>query len=484
MEFEDKAKEAEAQGDYLSAIKYYSQALESLKEMQLLEGLQFEYGRIFQRIATLYTEIGDYKNAVSSFDKASKYYLESDEPLTKIYRLVGECYTNIGACHLAENNFKEAFSFFKKASESTIKATELEEEILRRYIVERTIFNMALGVLCLINLKKKNKEILSYLEKAISLSQNYNVKGLAPNLILFFQHILTEKYSEARMILKNEIEDAAEAMLLGSPLQAAILGLIEDLAAKHIPEARIQIQDKIIEEKGEVILTTKIYQDMILHGLSFANKKMPQSEYREVYGLIVGKIKKDDVIISEIVPIMSGSEVEVEFKNEHYTKAAIIDSMAAERNEFIVGWFHTHPGLGLFLSPTDVINQLGYQSVNNKAIAIVFDFTKLTPLEPGFAIFRLDDPSMGHASNYHLVRWRIKDAPKNLFAESITFFEKFLLQLNNLILKKRQMTIPQLATELGRSEFLLEEIIPQLVALQYLPNIHYDPSNKIISIKD
>ena len=198
--------------------------------------------------------------------------------------------------------------------------------------------------------------------------------------------------------------------------------------------------------------------------------------------LVVGKNKKDDVLISEVVPMISGSEVEVGFKNETYTKAAIIDSMAAERNEFIVGWFHTHPRLGLFLSPTDVINQLGYQSLNPKAIAIVFDFAQMSSGKSGFSFFRLDDPSLGEASNFHSVRWRIKDS-KQPIIEAISFFDTFLHHLNNLILKKQPITLPQLAAQLNRSEDLLSEIIPQCVSLGYLPNFLYNPDTKTFSLK-
>ena len=482
MEFENKAKAAEKEGDYLTAIKYYFQALESLKEMKLVEGLQYDSGNILHRIANLYTEIGNFDTAIKYFKEAIHYFIESEEPLTKIYRLVGECYASIGACYLTASNYKTALEPFQKALENFEKAAELEEQILRKYVIEREIFIMGLYALSLIILKKI-KNASPFLQNAITLIKDYNVYGLATNIILFLNNIINKNYSEARVLLQEKIEDAADASLFTSTLQATVMGLIIDLASKHIPEARIQIQDQIIEEKGEVILTTKIFQDMLLYGLCFANKKMPRAEYKEVMGLIIGKIKKDDVIVTEIVPMTSGSEVEVEFKNKHYTKAAMIDSMAAERNEFIVGWYHTHPELGLFLSPTDIINQLGYQALNEKAIAIVFDFTKMTPLKPGFSIFRLDNTSLGQASNFHSVRWRIKDASNQIFAESISFFDKFLLNLNALISDNRQLTLSQLAEQLNRSETFLGEIIPHLIELQYLPNIQFDSTTKTISLK-
>ncbi|MEM0445588.1 MAG: Mov34/MPN/PAD-1 family protein [Nitrososphaerota archaeon] len=40
---------------------------------------------------------------------------------------------------------------------------------------------------------------------------------------------------------------------------------------------------------------------------------------------------------------------------------------------FIVGWYHSHPSLGLFLSPIDIKTQLTYQSLYPNAIALVID---------------------------------------------------------------------------------------------------------------
>ncbi len=483
MEYENKAKDAENRGDFVLAIKFYAQALKSLQEMQLVAGLQFDKGNILLRMANLYTELGDFTNAIKYYEEAINTFLESDEPLTKVYRLVGECYTYIGVCYLADENFKGALRYFQKAVEYSKKAAELEDPVLRKYVIERSIFNLALIILSLMNLGKTKKEILPFIETASMLNKSYNLTGFVTYLLLFLRHILTEKYSEARMIFKDEIEEASGAMLLTSTLHGTVMALIQDLTSKHIPEARVQKQGQIFDEKGEVFFTTKIYEDILIHGLTFANPKMPTSEYKEVYGLIVGKIEGDDIIISEVVPIASGTDVEVIFEEEHYAKSAMVDSLAAERNEFIVGWYHTHPKLGLFLSPTDITNQLGYQTLNPKAIAIVFDFTELTFSNPGLSIFRLDDPTLGQGSYFHKVKWRIKDAPKNLYAESLELYEKFLINLNNLLLKNQKLALSKLAEELNRSELLLAEILPQLISLRYLPGAVFDPNTNILSLR-
>ncbi|NVM55355.1 MAG: tetratricopeptide repeat protein [Candidatus Helarchaeota archaeon] len=479
LEFENKAKDAENAGDYLSAIKNYSQALKSLKSIGPPQNLRFETGTLLNRGAYLATLIGNFDDAIKQYKEAISVYLVSDAYLIEISRSTGDSYSSIGACYLAQSKYKAALEHFEKAIEFYNRSIDLEEEGQRYSLVECTVFNLALSILCLINLNNST-DIMPYLRKATVLSQKYNIEGFAKDLCLFFLHVTDESTSDAYANLNEKLENATNVPVLSSTLHATVMALVMDFATRYIPAARTQTQEKFIEEKGEVILTRKIYEDMLLYGLTFANRKIPHPKYQEVMALIVGKLVNDDVVISEIVPMASGTDVEVEFKEEHYAKAAMIDSKAAERNEFIVGWFHTHPRIGLFLSPIDIINQLGYQALNEKAIAIVFDFTQMTLLKSGFGIFRLDNPNKSYAA-YHSVRWRITDDSKNLYFDSIAFYNNFLAILNNRLAKKQQMSLTQLAEELNRSELMLEEIIPKLIELQYLPSTSYNPETKIIS---
>ena len=175
------------------------------------------------------------------------------------------------------------------------------------------------------------------------------------------------------------------------------------------------------QEKGIVKLSFDAYISIILHAMRFANAKLPMDAWKEIYGFLIGKLDGDDVIIENAVPMAHGSSVEVEFDDEHYIKSAQIDSMAAERNLFMVGWYHSHPGLGLFLSNTDIKNHLGYQGPNPKAVALVFDHTKLNPPDhAGFEIFKLDDPNLGTMSDFHEIKFEIENINYTKFAKALT----------------------------------------------------------------
>jgi len=180
-------------------------------------------------------------------------------------------------------------------------------------------------------------------------------------------------------------------------------------------------------EPGIVKLTLEAYQTIVLHATRYANSKQAIDTWKEIMGLLVGKIEGEDVLVEKAFPMAHGSSVEVEFTDEHYVRSATIDSLAAERGMFIVGWYHSHPGLSLFFSSTDIKNQLGYQGQNPKAIGLVFDHTLVgkpseKPKEekhPGFRIFKLDDPNLGTMSDFHEIEYEVEKPEPYSFATSL-----------------------------------------------------------------
>jgi len=43
------------------------------------------------------------------------------------------------------------------------------------------------------------------------------------------------------------------------------------------------------------------------------------------------------------------------------------------RNETVVGWYHSHPGFGCWLSVVDIKTQKSFESMNDKSLALVID---------------------------------------------------------------------------------------------------------------
>ncbi len=43
------------------------------------------------------------------------------------------------------------------------------------------------------------------------------------------------------------------------------------------------------------------------------------------------------------------------------------------RHEVVVGWYHSHPGFGCWLSSVDVNTQLSFEQLHPRAVAVVVD---------------------------------------------------------------------------------------------------------------
>ncbi len=188
---------------------------------------------------------------------------------------------------------------------------------------------------------------------------------------------------------------------------------------------------KMIKGTGTVKLNLDIYKTIIASTTRYANARIPESEWAEVYGLLYGYIDKKNVIITEAIPFTHTKKqrhiLKVEFEEEDYALAASIESETYMRNppQYIVGWYHSHPGIKLMLSQDDIKNQLAWQTNNPFAIALVFDHVRLLkqvefpskkgdPIiqlknDLGFLIFRLDDPNRGIEAAFHEVNFEFTD---------------------------------------------------------------------------
>ncbi|MFX1297328.1 MAG: Mov34/MPN/PAD-1 family protein [Promethearchaeota archaeon] len=155
-----------------------------------------------------------------------------------------------------------------------------------------------------------------------------------------------------------------------------------------------------------VILQSQAYKEIVLHSTRFCNPGINKNQWREVYGFLVGKLENNHVVIYEAIPMVHGGATEVEFEERHYIEAAEVNAQAAKKGLFLVGWYHSHPGLNIFLSSVDIKNHIGYQGLNPKAIALVIDPSKLTTSYSGFEIFILDD-STNLNSTYRKLKWKI-----------------------------------------------------------------------------
>jgi len=231
------------------------------------------------------------------------------------------------------------------------------------------------------------------------------------------------------------------------------------------------------EQKSDwkVILKAEAYKKILLHCTRFANYKIPRNEWKEVYGFLTGKIENGDVICNDAVPMTHGGAVEVEFDEQNYIEAATLNEKLAERNEFIVGWYHSHPGLGIFLSSIDIKNHIGYQGINPKAIALVFDHTTLHGGFLGFKIFSLDNPN-DENTGYHIVEWVIPDLNEKVFAESLFELSQRITEGRPVIEEYGEMIQPIQETVLRQESQKFESNKDKVSQTQFLADLGEYPS--------
>lgn len=202
-------------------------------------------------------------------------------------------------------------------------------------------------------------------------------------------------------------------------------------------------------------MTVKIpkdaYKTIVAASVRFANKRFPEDDWMEVYGVLIGKNKGSDVIISKAHPITHQEKRpediidKVYWSTEDYETFSIIDDQAFSRGEFTVGWWHSHPGFKVMMSQLDVKTTLSYQQNNPKAVSLVFNPVRLIRQvevadragdpeknlknDPGFKIFRLDDVNRGIEASYHEVMYEIQgyESREQLVRQT----QKFIIDITN-----------------------------------------------------
>merc|ERR1712158_79598 len=95
----------------------------------------------------------------------------------------------------------------------------------------------------------------------------------------------------------------------------------------------------------------------------------------EVMGLMLGEYVDEYTVrvIDVFAMPQSGTGVSVEAVDPVF-QAKMLDMLKQTgRPENVVGWYHSHPGYGCWLSGIDVMTQQTYQMVQDPAIAIVVD---------------------------------------------------------------------------------------------------------------
>ncbi len=103
---------------------------------------------------------------------------------------------------------------------------------------------------------------------------------------------------------------------------------------------------------------------------------------KEIGGLLIGSLADDFLIIDDaITGNQSSTPIHFSLSEDFLVEVA---KKFGESEDYIVGWFHSHPGFGCFLSSIDRATQKIYQSLFKHAVALVID-----PVRKSHKFFRI-----------------------------------------------------------------------------------------------
>merc|ERR1712137_193898 len=95
----------------------------------------------------------------------------------------------------------------------------------------------------------------------------------------------------------------------------------------------------------------------------------------EVMGLMLGEFI--DLYTVRVIDVFampqSGTGVSVEAVDEVFQTNMLDMLKQTGRHEMVVGWYHSHPGFGCWLSGVDMNTQQNFEQLNERAVAVVVD---------------------------------------------------------------------------------------------------------------
>eukprot|EP00184_Porphyridium_aerugineum_P006242 CAMPEP_0184700136 /NCGR_PEP_ID=MMETSP0313-20130426/8738_1 /TAXON_ID=2792 /ORGANISM="Porphyridium aerugineum, Strain SAG 1380-2" /LENGTH=318 /DNA_ID=CAMNT_0027159563 /DNA_START=111 /DNA_END=1067 /DNA_ORIENTATION=- len=116
----------------------------------------------------------------------------------------------------------------------------------------------------------------------------------------------------------------------------------------------------------------------------------------EVMGLMLGDFVDDYTIkvVDVFAMPQSGTGVSVEAVDPVFQTKMLEMLKQTGRPEMVVGWYHSHPGFGCWLSGVDINTQQSFEALNQRAVAVVVDPIQSVKGKVVIDAFRLINPQM------------------------------------------------------------------------------------------
>ncbi|KIJ56721.1 hypothetical protein M422DRAFT_22879 [Sphaerobolus stellatus SS14] len=157
--------------------------------------------------------------------------------------------------------------------------------------------------------------------------------------------------------------------------------------AQQVRDQQATGGDSSIPDNGEVIhISSLALLKMLKHGRA----GVPM----EVMGLMLGEFVDEYTV--QVVDVFampqSGTTVSVESVDHVFQQRMVEMLKQTGRAEMVVGWYHSHPGFGCWLSSVDINTQQLFESLNSRSVAVVVDPIQSVKGKVVIDAFRLINP--------------------------------------------------------------------------------------------
>merc|ERR1711893_361274 len=144
----------------------------------------------------------------------------------------------------------------------------------------------------------------------------------------------------------------------------------------------------VVDTQEQVYISSLALLKMLKHGRA----GVPM----EVMGLMLGEyVDEYTVKVVDVFAMpQSGTGVSVEAVDPVF-QAKMLDMLKQTgRPEMVVGWYHSHPGFGCWLSGVDINTQQSFEALSDRAVAVVVDLIQSVKGKGVIDAFRLINPKM------------------------------------------------------------------------------------------
>merc|ERR1739848_371249 len=116
----------------------------------------------------------------------------------------------------------------------------------------------------------------------------------------------------------------------------------------------------------------------------------------EVMGLMLGEFVDEYTVkvVDVFAMPQSGTGVSVEAVDPVFQAKMLEMLKQTGRPEMVVGWYHSHPGFGCWLSGVDINTQQSFEALSERAVAVVVDPIQSVKGKVVIDAFRLINPNM------------------------------------------------------------------------------------------